>query len=514
MPAKRLYMRQVREVLRLKWACGFSDRRIAQSLRISRPTVAQYLQRAKVAGLSWPLPEGLGDEALERRLFATSYKKPSAKRPMPDWSTVHRELKRQGVTLMLLWQEYKAVTPAGLQYSSFCEAYRKWAGQLDLVMRQHHRAGETLFVDYAGQTMPVVDSRTGEVRDASIFIAVLGASNYTFAEATWSQSLPDWIASHVRAFEALGGVPQVLVPDNLKAAVQRAHRYEPELNRTYVDMAQHYGVAVVPTRAARPRDKAKVEVGVQVVERWILARLRNRTFFSLAELNAAITDLRVALNYRPFKKLPGCRHSLFEALDRPALRPLPETPYEYAEWKLVRVNIDYHVEIGGHYYSVPYALVKHQLDARLTTHTVELFHKGKRIASHRRSPHKGHHTTVTAHMPKAHQHYAQWTPQRLIRWAAKTGGATAQVVESILAARPHPQQGFRACLGIMRLGKRYGDHRLEAACQRARVIGSCSYKSIESILKHDLDRQPLPGKTETTRSDFHHVNVRGPSYYP
>jgi transposase len=426
---------------------------------------------------------------------------------------VHQELKHKGVTLLLLWQEYKAVTPEGLQYSSFCEAYRKWADRLDVVMRQHHRAGEILFVDYAGQTMPVVNPNTGEVHDASIFIAVLGASNYTFVEATWSQHLKDWIASHVHTFEALGGVPQILVPDNLKAAVNRAHRYEPELNRTYADMAQHYGVAVIPARAARPRDKAKVEVAVQVVERWILARLRHRPFFSLAELNRAITDLRVELNHRPFKKLPGSRQSLFESLDRPALRPLPDTPYAYAEWKLVRVNIDYHVEIDGHYYSVPYALVKHQLDARLTTHSVELFHKGKRVASHQRSPHKGRHTTVTAHMPKAHQHQAQWTPQRLIQWAEKTGGATAQVVEAILASRPHPQQGFRSCLGIMRLGKRYGDHRLEAACQRAMRLGACSYKSIESILKHDLDRQPVLGQTETALCDVHHGNVRGPDYY-
>lgn len=506
-------MRQVREVLRLKWACGLSERRIAQSLRISRPTVAQYLHRAKVAGLSWPLPEGLGEEALERRLFATSYQRPPSIRPVPNWPQVHQELQRKGVTLLLLWQEYKAATPDGLQYSSFCEAYRKWASTLDLVMRHHHRAGETLFVDYAGQTMPVVNPHTGEVRDASIFIAVLGASNYTFAEATWSQSLPDWIASHVRTFETLGGVPQVLVPDNLKAAVTRAHRYEPELNRTYVDMAQHYGIAIVPARAARPRDKAKVEVGVQVVERWILARLRNRPFFSLAELNTAITDLRSDLNQRPFKKLPGSRQSLFEALDRPALRPLPDNPYAYAEWKLVRVNIDYHVEVGGHYYSVPYALVKHQLEARVSAHTVELFSKGKRIASHRRSPHKGRHTTVAAHMPTAHRAYAQWTPQRIIHWAEKTGGATAQVVETILASRPHPQQGFRACLGIMRLGKRYGEARLAAACQRAISIGSCSYKSIESILKHELDRQPLPGQTAAPAPDVHHVNVRGPKYY-
>ncbi len=506
-------MRQVKEVLRLKWVCGLSDRQIAHSLRISRPTVADYVQRAKAAGLSWPLSEDQGDDALERRLFVRTEKKPPAKRPMPDCSLVHCELKRKGVTLVLLWQEYKAATPDGLQYSQFCEAYRKWTKKLDLVMRQRHRAGETLFVDYAGQTMPVVDPHSGEVHGAAIFIAVLGASNYTFAEATWSQSLPDWISSHVRAFEALGGVPQVLVPDNLKAAVNRPHRYEPELNRTYVDMAQHYGVAVVPARVRRPRDKAKVEVGVQVVERWILARLRNHTFFALGELNTAIKGLLTDLNHRSFKKLPGSRQSLFEALDRPALRALPENPYQYAEWKLVRVNIDYHVEVSGHYYSVPYALVKHQLEARISAHTVELFHKGKRVASHRHSPQKGRHTTVVAHMPKAHQYYAEWTPGRLIGWAEKTGAACAQVVETILASRPHPQHGFRSCLGIMRLGKRYGDDRLEAACRRAIAIGACSYKSIESILKHDLDRQPLPKQPETATTDVHHVNVRGPNYY-
>jgi transposase len=440
--------------------------------------VAEYVRRAQAAGLSWPLPATLDEPTLEQQLFATAHRTPAARRPMPDWATVYRELKRKGVTLFLLWQEYKVTTPEGLQYSQVCAAYRQWASTLDLVMRQSHQAGEKLFVDYAGQTMPVVHPLTGEVHEASICIAVLGASNYTFAEATWSQSLPDWIGSHVRAFEALDGVPQVLVPDNLKAAVSRAHRYEPVLNRTYADLAQHYGVAVVPARAARPRDKAKVEVGVPVVERWILARLRHHTFFSLTALNTAITDLRGDLNRRPCKKLPGSRQSVFESLDRPALRPLPAQPYEYAEWKLVRVNIDYHVEVDGHYYSVPYALIKQQLDVRLSAHVVEIFHKGTRVASHQRSPQKGRHTTVAAHMPQAHRHYAEWTPQRRIRWAAKTGAATAQVVETILTSRPHPQQGFRSCLGIMRLGKRYGAGRLEAACRRAICIGACSYKSI------------------------------------
>jgi transposase len=397
-------MRQGREVLRLKWTCGLSDRKIAQSLRVSRPTVAEYVRRAQAAGLAWPLPDTLDDVALARRRFATTAQTPVARRPAPDWTTVHRALKRPGVTLVLLWQEYKAITPDGLQYRQVCDAYRQWAGKLDLVMRQSHRAGETLCVDYAGQTMPVVHARTGEVREAAIFIAVLGASNYTFAEATWSQSLPDWIGSPVRAFAALGGVPQVVVPDKLKAAVSRAHRYEPTLNRTYADLAQHYGVAIVPARAARPRDKAKVEVGVQVVERWLLARLRHHTFFSRRALHMAIADLLVPLNQRPFKKLPGSRQSVFESLEPPARRPLPAQPYASAAWKLARVNIDYHVEVDGPSYAVPYSLVKQQLDVRLSAQGVALFHKGTRVASPQRSPLKGRHTTVTVHMPKAHQH--------------------------------------------------------------------------------------------------------------
>jgi transposase len=379
-------------------------------------------------------------------------------------------------------------------------------------MRQSHRAGEKLFVDYAGQGIPVVHPHSGEVHEVAIFVAVLGASNYTYAEATWTQSLPDWIGSHVRTFAALGGVPEVMVPDNLKAAVPRAHRYEPEINRTYAALAQHYGFAIIPARAAKPRDKAKVEVGVQVVERWLLARLRHHTFFSLAEVNAALHPLVPALNAHPFKQLPGSRQHLVETIDRPALRPLPGQTYEYAEWKQARVNIDYHVEVEGHYYSVPYALVKQQLDIRLSAQVVELFHKGKRVASHRRSPLKGRHSTVAAHMPTAHQRHAEWTPQRLIHWAAHSGPATAQVVETILAARPHPQQGFRSCLGIMRLGKSYGDERLEAACQRALALGACSYKSLESILKHGLDRCPLPQQPEATAGPAH-ANIRGSHYY-
>jgi transposase len=502
-------MRKIREVLRLR-AAGQSQHKIARSIGIGQSTVGEYLTRARRAAVVWPT--SLDDTALERALYPPKPALPEVARGVPDWGYVHRELKRKSVTLFLLWEEYKSAHPEGFQYSWFCQHYRRFAGKVDLVMRQSHRAGEALFVDYAGQTVPVVDRTTGEIRPAEIFVAVLGASNYTFAEATWSQSLPDWIGSHQRAFRFLDGVPEMLVPDNLKTGVTKAHRYEPDLNPTYTEMAVHYGVAIVPTRVASPRDKAKVEVGVQIVERWILARLRNQTFFSLAEVNQAIAKLLPMLNERLFKKLPGSRRELYEQLDRPALKPLPGQPYEFATWKNVRVNIDYHVEIERHYYSVPYQLVKKQLEARITAHTVELLYRGKRVASHPRSHQRAAHTTVTEHMPRPHREYAEWTPRRLVEWAKKAGPATAQLVSTILASRRHPQQGFRSCLGILRLGKTYSEARLEAACRRALRIGAHSYKSVESILKHKLDQQPLPEPAQTTLC-IDHDNLRDPDYF-
>ena len=512
MPAQRLSMRKIREVLRLRWGQGLSKRKIARSCNVSRPTVDEYLRRAETAGLTWPLPVTLDDGELERRLFPPAPNLTAQERGLPDWPGVNFELKRKGVTLFLLWQEYREDHRQGYQYSWFCERYRYWLGKRDRVMRQYHQAGEKLFVDYAGQTVPVVDPRTGEIREAQIFVAVLGASNYTYAEATWSQGLPDWIGSHQRTFQYLGGVPEILVPDNLLAGVSKAHRYEPDINPTYQELASHYGVAVVPARVRRPKDKAKAEIGVQVVERWILAVLRHRTFFSLSELNRAIHQLLIRLNERPFKKLPGCRKALFETLDAPALNPLPVTPYVYAEWKKVRVHIDYHVEVEGHYYSVPYQLTRKQLDARLTDNTLECFHKGQRVASHPRSWLKGRHTTLPEHMTESHRQYGDWSPERLIRWAEKFGPSTAHVITAILSSRRHPQQGYRACLGILRLGKAYGDERLEAACQRALLLGTHRYKSIESILKHGLDKQSVPEQQELVLPEDHD-NIRGPDYY-
>jgi transposase len=505
-------MRKIKEVLRLKWANDLSDRKIAQSCNISRPAVVNYVGRAEEAGLSWPLPDTLTDAELERLLFPALRKSSAIDRVPPDLLKVHQELQKKNVTLFLLWQEYREQHPKGYQYSWFCDQYRNWLGTRDLSMRQTHRAGEKLFVDYAGHTLPVIDPSTGEIRSAQIFVAVLGASNYTYAEATWSQSLPDWIASHQRTFIFFGGLPELVVPDNLRSGVTKAHRYEPDLNPTYLEMATHYGVAIVPARVRKPKDKAKAEVGVQIVERWILASLRNRTFFSLTELNQTIQQLVLKLNQRPFKKLPGSRGERFQSLDKPALKALPMTPYVYAEWKLVRVHIDYHVDIEGHYYSVPYRLVKQQLDARITENTVEVFNKGERVASHLRSWLKGHHTTLNAHRPEAHQHYGDWSPERFMSWAEKIGSATRQVITAVLQERRHPEQGYRSCLGILRLAKAYSDGRLEAACTRALLLGTCRYKSIESILKHGLDSKPVVVEEESALPQ-QHENVRGSAYY-
>ena len=503
-----LSMRKVREVLRLHHVAGLSARAIARSPQVSPVTVRRYVRRAEELGLGWPLADSLDDAQLERRLFPAPAPSGSP-RPLPQWTQVHRELRRKDVTLALLWEEYKAAHPQGLQYSRFCERYRAWASTLDVVMRQEHRAGEKMFVDYAGRTVAVVDRQSGRIRHAQVFVAVLGASNYTFAEATWSQTLPDWVASHVRAFEFFGGCTELVIPDNHRPAVSRIHRYEPDTNPTYHDLAQPYGVAVLPARVRKPRDKAKV--GVQVVQRWVLAALRNRTFFSLGELNAAIARLLERLNTRPLRKLPGSRRSMFEQLDRPALRPLPAQRYVFALWKKARVNIDYHIEVDGHYYSVPHALTRRQLDVRLTATTVECLYRGQRVASHLRSSRKGHHTTVDEHRPEKHRRMGPWTSQRFIHWAEPVGPYTTALITTVLDSRRHPQQAFRSCLGIVRLATSDGDERLEAAAARALAIGAQSYRSIESSLAHRLDRNP-PEQVEPAAALKHH-NIRGPRYY-
>ena len=509
MPAERITMRKIREILRLAHELHLSERQIAMSCNLSKTTVQRYLSRAKAKNLSWPLPPDLGDDDLERLLFPSD---PKLRCKVPDWAKVHMELKRKGVTKLLLWEEYRALEPNGLSYSRFCFLYRTYNTSLDTVMRQTHVAGEKLFVDYAGHTIPWTDQLTGEIHQAQIFVAVLGASNYTFIEATRTQSLPDWISSHVRAFAFLGGVPKVVVPDNLKSGVTKAHHYDPEINKTYQEMANHYGIAVVPSRSRKPKDKAKVEVGVQGIERRILAKLRDQQFFSVAEINIAIKLLLDEYNNRPFQKISGTRKSLFQSLDKPELNRLPNTRYEYAQWKKVRVGIDYHIAFEEHYYSVPHRYKRDELDVRITHSAIECFYKSKAIALHRRAYKKGH-TTIKEHMPKQHQAYAEWTPERLLHWAEKTGEQTAQLIQRMIDSRPQPQQAFRACIGVMRLGKNYGDDRLEKAAARAIALGAFSYSSIASILKKGLDQKPLPKTTPDNPSILVHNNIRGSDYY-
>lgn len=509
-------MRKIKEALRLHFEHQQSARQIARSCDIARSTVKEYLDRAQKAGIPWPLPAEWDDATLENRLFPPVPLISPEKRQMPPMEYLHQERKKKGVTLQLLWHEYKEANPPGYQYSQFCELYRKWLDKLDVCLRQEHRAGEKLFVDYAGQTIPIQDPQTGGNREAYLFVATLGASNYTFAEASLTQDLPSWIQSHVHAFEFFNGATEILVPDNLKTGVTHPCRYEPDINPTYSDLAEHYGTVVIPTRIAKPKDKAKVESAVLLAERWILAALRNHRFFSLTEVNQAITQKLKDLNARKFQKLNTTRRELFENLDRPALKPLPQTPYQYADWKKAKVNIDYHIEVDSHYYSVPYPLVKESVEIRFTSTTVEVLFKNRRVASHPRSYRRGGYTTLQEHMPKAHQQYLEWTPSRIIRWAAQTGPHTEKLVTQILENKPHPQQGFRSCLGIIRLGKQYPHQRLEAACAYAFSIHGFSYKSVQSILKNGLDQKPtlLPEKENSTLPlPLSHLNIRGKEYY-
>lgn len=512
MARERLSMRKIKEILRLKFEYHFSIRKIASCCSIGKGTVADYLERVKKADLNWPLPENMTDAELEGLLFDNENTKKVHHRQMPGMEHLHKELKKKGVTLYLLWYEYKQNNPDGYQYSHFCELYKKWSHKIDISLRQTHKAGEKLFVDYAGQTVPIKNPETGEIKEAQIFIATFGASNYTFAEAAPSQSLPHWIKSHVHAFEFFGGVPQILVPDNLKSGVTHPSRYEPDINPTYQDMANHYEVAVIPARSRKPKDKAKVESAVKFAENRILAALRNHTFFSVSELNRAISQKLDELNHAKFQKLDTTRRELFEKIDKPALKPLPLQKYVYAEWKKARVNIDYHVEFDGHYYSVPYQLRKEQVDIRHTDTSIEILFKNKRIASYIRSYTKGKFTTCPEHMPKSHQKYLEWTPSRIINWAAKTGPQTAQLVAGIINSKSHPEQGFRASMGIMRLSKRYSPERLESACARAVCIRSYSYKSVDSILKKGLDKLPLP-TDQMAEKPIEHLNIRGKQYY-
>ncbi len=478
MPAQRIAMQRIREVLRFRDECRLSQSQIARALGISKASVSNYLSAAQTAGLSHGEAVGLDDTALVARL--NPKRAGQAKFAPPDFATVHRELKRKGVTLMLLWEEYRE-SAQGVPYSRsrFYERYQAFAGTLRRSMRQTHVAGEKLFVDYAGQTVPVFDADGHTERRAQIFVAVWGASNFAYAEATWTQTKLDWIAAHVNALQYAGGAPALLVPDNARALISGPDRYEPDPNRTYQALAEHYGCAILPARPRHPKDKAAAEAGVLLVERWILARLRHHRFYSLAELNAAIGPLLEDLNNRPFQKLEGCRRSWFELIERPALTPLPPTPFEYAQFKRARVSrLDYHVEFERHYYSVPHALVGQEVELRITRGALEVLYRHRRVASHVRSSVRGGYSTVPEHMPASHRAHKEWSPARLLRWAGAIGPATREVVSHILQSKPHPEQGYRACLGMLALARKFGDTRMEAACVRAVHLGAKSRRSV------------------------------------
>jgi transposase len=511
MPTERLSMRRIRDVLRLKHAQGLSERAIAASLGLGKGTVGSYLARTRKAGLGWPLPHALSDDDLELLLFPAAPSVPDAARPVPDWAVVDRELRRPGVTRALLWEEYRAAHPLGFSYAWYCQHFEAWKGRVRPTMRQVHVGGDKIFVDFAGDMIEVIDPVSGEAQAVKLFVAAMGASNYTYAEAVGSEGLEDWICAHVRMLQFIGGVPKAIVPDNLKSAVFKADRFDPGLNRSYAEMAGHYGTAILPARPYKPRDKAKVEVAVQVAQRWILAQLRNRRFFSLAELNAAIRRLVDELNMRVMRGYGASRADLFATVDRPNLQPLPPEAYVFARWKRARVAPDYHVEIDGSWYSVPFGLIRQEVDTRVCGAVVEIFHKGQRVASHPRCPGRRSHVTVPEHMPSAHRRYAEWTPARMLAQASRLGPSVTAFCEAVMADRPHPEQGFRTCLGVLALARSYDPDRLDAACRRGLSIRARSVASIRSILKTGLDRAFL--EEEPGQLPLQHPNIRGQGYY-
>lgn len=500
----RLPVRKIREVLRLK-ADGFSDRQIAAAIGSARSTVQACVRRAAAAGLSWPLPSQLDEADLQALLYRRSV--PLLATPRPDFAYLHRELRRRGVTRMLLWQEYKSAHPDGWQYSVFCDQYRRWLATQEVVLRQDHAPGEKLFVDYAGDTLPITDRHSGLIQHAQIFVAVLGYSNYSYVEASLTQRIDDWLGAQVRALTFFGGAPRAIVPDNLKSAVNKAHRYDPDVSRSYQEFAEHYDLAVLPARVRKPRDKAKVEAGVLIVERWILARLRHRTFFSLAELNAALAILVEHLNARPFKKMDGCRRSRFDAGERATLKPLPSRPYEFAAWRVAKVHPDYHIEVDRAYYSVPYRFVGAQVDVRLSAESVEIFHFGKRIAVHPRARERAQRSTRRVDRPDRHIAVLEHSVERLYAQSSAIGPATVELLKCHVAARKHPEEALRGAQGILRLADDFSAAHLEAACERALILKAYSYRAVRTLLQVPL-AAPLPPVL-----DLPHENVRGAHYF-
>jgi len=506
---RRKTMRRIKECYRLFYESGLNQTQIARALRIGRSTVWDYLKKFEESGLSWKEASQWSEEALERELFTRPG--PPACRIIPDFTYIHKELRRPGVTLQLLWEEYRSEHSDGYGYSQFCALYRKWRKKLKIYMRQPHVGGEKVFVDYSGKKPCIYDVKTGKQKEVELFVMAWGASHYLYAEAHQSQSSRDWIMGHVRGFEYFGCVPRLIVPDNLKSAVTKACWYDPDINQSYTKLAEHYGIGVLPTRPAKPKDKPKVENGVQIVQRWIVARLRNKRFYSLADLNAAIRILLDEANHKPMQKLKKSRHELFEELDRPNAGTLPNDRYIYHDWRTCKVGFDYHIEVDRHYYSVPYQYYGKQVDIRITEQTIEVFFKSTRICIHQRDMHKYKYTTVPEHMPPSHRKVCQWTPARLINWGRTIGFHTGNLIERIILSKSHPEQGFRPARGIIRLGTMYGNSRLEKACALAERYGLLRVREVNDILKNGKDR--MVDSADTSRTVHNTENIRGKRYY-
>lgn len=523
MSQERLRMKKLREVLRLHFECKLTNRKIAKALSLSPTTISSYIKATKLAHLDWNQVAQLSDSQLTEMIephCKQLSQKTSKKNPI-DFVYVHSQLKIKGVTRELLHQEHqqKGASIKAISYTEFCRQYREFKKTLKPSMRQTHIAGEKTFVDYAGPTVSIYNNESGQAHQAVIFVGTLGASNFTYAEATMTRSLPDWIGSHVRMFEYFDGVSETLVPDNEKSAVNKACYYDPEVNPNYIALAAHYNTAVIPARPYHPKDKAKVEVAVQVVERWILARLRHHKFFSLTELNESISHLLEELNNKPFKKLIGSRRSHFESYEKTALKPLPKNRYEFVIIKKVQVNLDYHVEVDGHYYSVPHHHLGKSVEYHLSQNSVSLFYEGQRIAIHKRSRNKGGVTTEVEHMPQAHKRHHEWTPNQFAQWGKSVGYSVAEVANDIIKNKLHPECCYRIHLGLMNLKKKFGASRLEEACKYALSRQLVSFTHIKSILKTQADKAPLVAVNDSksleegNQPSHQHHNLRGASYY-
>jgi transposase len=511
MSQERLTVRKIREIIRLKEEVGLSNRAIARACKISNSTVGDYLRRIQEAGLHWPLAEEINEEELTHKLFPEDKVAVEPVRPLPDWEEIRKELSKKGVTLRLLWIEYHEKHSDGYKYSQYCEYYRRWSKTQSPTAHIPHTGGEEMEVDYPGLMVAIVNPETGEVRQAPVFVATLPASNYLYAEVQPSQESCHWINGHVRAFEFFGGVARILRPDNPKTGVKSPDYYEPDLNPTYQAMAEYYQVAVLPARVRKPKDKANVENGVQNVERWIIAPLRNRTFFSEAEANRAFKPLLEALNNRPMLHLGKSRRQLFEELDQPALRPLPEKSYQFAFWKTVRVNIDYHVSFEKHFYSVPHILIHQAVEIKATERMIEVFHKGKQVAVHPRSATAGRFSTRAEHMPSNHRFILELDAGWLLKQAEKVGPRTGQYVTALLHARPFPEQAYRSCLGVLSLARKYPASLLETACQCLLEAHLLSYRDLKSELQA-LARSSASPTPQPTPLPVHE-NIRGETYY-